>query len=78
MSACRDKDVGRLDVAMNDPFGVCRLQRVGNLNRRRWRNWLVLLKVEWKVGQCLGGEITVSLVDPRKGGFECNRDVSTV
>jgi hypothetical protein len=32
MAALRYKNVGRLDVAVDDAFGVRRLQRVGNFN----------------------------------------------
>src|SRR5215813_10190001 len=32
MSALRDEDVSRLDIAVNDAFGVCYLKRLGNLN----------------------------------------------
>src|ERR1022692_1356212 len=35
VSALRNKNVGRLDVAMNDPFGVSRIQRVRNLDGQR-------------------------------------------
>ena len=34
MSALGHKNVRGLDIAMNDPFGVRRIQRVGNLNRQ--------------------------------------------
>ena len=33
MSAIRDEDVCRLDVAMHDAFAVGGVERVGNLNR---------------------------------------------
>ncbi len=32
LAALRDEDVGRLDVAMYDPAGVCRVERVGDLD----------------------------------------------
>ena len=47
MPALGDKNVGRLDVAVNNPSGMGRIQRVGNLNReseqefRRYRRKLV-------------------------------------
>src|ERR1022692_4893884 len=33
--ALGDKNIGRLDVAMNDPLGVRGVERVGNLNGER-------------------------------------------
>ena len=33
--ASGDKDVGRLDVAVNDAFGMRGIQRLGNLNGKR-------------------------------------------
>src|ERR1700682_4569675 len=35
MTALGYKDIGWLDIAMNDPFGVCCVQRVGDLNAQR-------------------------------------------
>ena len=38
MSALGDKNIGRLDVAVDDPFGVRGIERVGNLNRQSEKN----------------------------------------
>ena len=38
VAAFGDKNVGRLDIAMNDPFGVGCVQRVGHLNTQRQRS----------------------------------------
>jgi hypothetical protein len=35
MTSLGDKDIGRLNVAMYDPFGVCWIQRIGDLDRDR-------------------------------------------
>ena len=35
VAALGDEDVGRLDVAMDDAFGMRRIQRVGDLDRQR-------------------------------------------
>ncbi len=35
MSRFSDEDVGRLDVAVDDACGVCRIQRISNLNGQR-------------------------------------------
>jgi hypothetical protein len=35
MAALGYKDVGRLDVAVDDPLGVCGVQRIGNLDGER-------------------------------------------
>ncbi len=35
MSALGDKNIGGLDVAVNDPFGVGGIERVGNLDGER-------------------------------------------
>ena len=37
MPALGDKDVRRLDVAVDDPFGVRRIERVGDFDRHRQR-----------------------------------------
>src|ERR1700722_10039458 len=33
LASWAEKDVGRLDVAVDDALGVCRLQRIGDLRR---------------------------------------------
>ena len=35
MAAIGDENVCRLDVPMNDSLGMCRVQRVGHLDRQR-------------------------------------------
>ena len=35
MTALGDKNVGRLDVAMDDALGMRRVERIGNLDRQR-------------------------------------------
>ena len=35
MSATRDKNVCRLDIAMDDAAGVCRVERIGDLDAER-------------------------------------------
>src|SRR5580704_6483834 len=34
LTSCGNKNVGRLDVAMNDSLGVCRVQCVGDLDAK--------------------------------------------